>query len=72
MSSKCFGPELAKVTHSKACRLGRPLCRWRRKMRWGVCLCGSYAYPHRLGSGNCGRPERTWAELDKPLRAGRG
>lgn len=60
----CHGP----ARHKVSCRPGRPLCRWRRKTRWGVCLCGNYHFPHRLGSGACGDPGKLWAELDKPRR----
>jgi hypothetical protein len=30
-----------------------------------VCECGNYHFPHRKGSGLCGKPERMWEELDK-------
>lgn len=49
---KCWGPEDAK--HRKGCRLGRPLCRWRRREK-GLCRCEAYHYPHRP-SANCGIP----------------
>jgi hypothetical protein len=61
----CWGPESAKHVH--ACRPGRPLCRWRRKLR-GICSCDAYHFPHRTNGGNCGKPERIWALLDLPRR----
>lgn len=66
----CWGP--AKGQHVKACRLGRPLCRWRRKLslKYQACTCGAYHFPHRYRSGACGDPSRLWAELEQPLRGG--
>jgi hypothetical protein len=52
--------------HVKDCRPGRPLCRYRRA---APCWCLAYHYPHRLGSGACGRG--CWDELDAPMRGGR-
>jgi hypothetical protein len=40
------------VVHSKLCRPGRPLCRWRREEKpekYGVCGCASAPFPHRRG-----------------------
>lgn len=41
--AKCWGPEPEK--HRKGCRLGRPLCRWRRRQA-GLCHCEYLPYPH--------------------------
>jgi hypothetical protein len=35
------------------CRRARPLCRRTDNPRNVTCNCGSYHYPHRLGSGRC-------------------
>jgi hypothetical protein len=70
-SARCYGPCAAKVTHTKRCRPGRPLCRWRRLVRWGICWsCGAYHFPHRLGGGLCGKPEAIYAEMERPMRKG--
>jgi hypothetical protein len=52
--------------HVKGCRTGRPLCRYRRP---AACTCGAYHFPHRAGSGLCGKG--CWEELDRPMRGGR-
>ena len=50
----CWGPKPGQ--HVKGCRLGRPLCRWRRATnpKRRVCECPAYWFPHRIGSGLCG------------------
>lgn len=67
-SKHCYGPSVAKVKHKPECRPGRPLCRWRRAARWGICSCSCYHFPHRAGSGACatGVP----AGLFAPMRKG--
>lgn len=39
--------------------------------KWQTCECGAYHYPHRKGSGLCGRPERIWELMDQPMRNGK-
>lgn len=58
------------LKHVRGCRRGRPLCRWMRRHnpKRCKCTCDAYHFPHRAGGGNCGKPERIWAELDKPVR----
>jgi hypothetical protein len=41
------------VIHTARCRPARPLCRWARRARWGICECTAYHYPHRRASGAC-------------------
>lgn len=70
---KCWGPHPGQ--HIKKCRPTRPLCRWRRMVRWGLCSCGAYHYSHRWGSGFCEHnPKRgavgMWELLDTPMRGG--
>lgn len=54
--SKCWrsGDE---VVHVAACRPARPLCKWMRAAgqpeKYGVCTCGMYWFPHRVGSCRC-------------------
>jgi hypothetical protein len=45
---RCWGP----THHVRDCRLGRPLCRWRRREK-GLCYCDALHYPHRMGSDGC-------------------
>lgn len=44
--------------HDRGCRLGRPLCKWRRSRnpKRKACGCGVYHFPHRAGGGACGNP----------------
>jgi hypothetical protein len=55
---RCWGPEVNQ--HAPGCRPGRPLCRWARRVRpkRRPCNCGAYHFPHRLGGGLCGHPDR--------------
>jgi hypothetical protein len=55
---RCHG-----TTHKANCHPARPLCKARRRAsaKYRTCECGAYHFPHRLGSGNCGHPERIWA-----------
>ncbi len=55
----------AKNTHKKGCRPGRPRCRARRGT---PCRCLAYHYPHRVGSGLCGHPDRINALVWGPVR----
>jgi hypothetical protein len=57
-------------SHVAGCRPARPLCRLRRKERENrrVCNCGVYWFPHRHGSGACGRGG-WWAEIAKAEEA---
>jgi len=54
----------SRYSHAPGCRLGRPLCRWRRaeSPKHRPCLCSAYPFPHRPGSGYCGHPERFWED----------
>jgi hypothetical protein len=63
----CYGNE-RHVEHVKRCRPGRPLCRWARAKRDGVCVCGAYTFPHRYRSGAC--RHGNWEALEAPLRRG--
>jgi hypothetical protein len=53
--------------HVKGCHPARPRCRWMRKVQEQrrVCKCEAYLFPHRVGSGWCGKPELKWAEIAK-------
>lgn len=53
---RCWGNE-GKVHHCAGCRPARPLCRWMRAMvrKYAACHCGAYHFPHRYGSGLCGK-----------------
>ena len=66
---RCFGNE-HRVTHVKGCRRGRPQCKWMRKTNPSrePCSCGAYPYPHRNGSGPCGRANDMPAVLLRDLR----
>jgi len=57
--AKCWGPDARRAVHAPGCRQARPLCRFRRgaTSKYHVCNCGAYWFPHRLGSGACGRGE---------------
>jgi hypothetical protein len=48
----------------RTCRPGRPLCKRRRPT---PCQCGLYHYPHRPGSGLCGRSDLAWCALYEAL-----
>lgn len=63
---RCSGP----CRHFKECRPGRPLCRWRRRLK-GICTCTAYPYPHRDGGGACKHGEIPAVVLRSPsyLRA---
>lgn len=45
--TRCHGPD----NHTPTCRLGRPLCRWRRAKnpKYAVCNCTAEHFPHRAG-----------------------
>jgi hypothetical protein len=64
----CYGPGAHQ--HAKGCRLGRPLCRWKRAQnpKRRPCGCGAYWFPHRIDSGRCGDPEKMAAFVYGPLR----
>ena len=62
---RCYGP--ADEQHIRACRKGRPLCRWRREK---PCNCGAHAYPHRRPKDGSPCNANAWAMLDIPMRAG--
>ena len=66
---RCYGPDKAHITHAAGCHLGRPLCRWQRALnaRRRVCWCGAYPWPHRVGSGPCGRADGMPAVLVRDL-----
>jgi hypothetical protein len=64
---RCYGNEFHQE-HRSDCRPARPLCKWRRVKRDGVCQCGAYAFPHRLRSGACRLG--AWQMLDQPMRQG--
>lgn len=54
-------------THIRACRPGRPCCKWRRaalaakqagsEKPLPPCDCPAYPFPHRPRSGLCGDPD---------------
>lgn len=52
------------VIHTRNCRPARPLCRWMREAgqpeKYGPCECGAYPWPHRRGSGRCGKGLPPW------------
>lgn len=53
---RCAASE-AHHRHARACRRGRPLCRYRRALRDGyVCKCDGWPFPHRPGSCGDGTP----------------
>lgn len=73
--TRCHGNPVApeRIRHYKPCRPLRPLCRFARLAlalrtgTCGVCTCDAYPFPHRKGSGACGRPE----VLESAWRRGR-
>lgn len=54
---RCWGPLPSQ--HAEGCRLGRPLCRWRRREaeKYRVCECGAVPFPHRRGWCSSGAAE---------------
>ena len=60
--SRCKPPK-----HLPRCSPRRPRCNWNRRKggKQKKCECGVYHFPHRMGSGLCGYPEKVWEELDK-------
>jgi hypothetical protein len=66
----CYGTDPAHAHHVKACRPGRPLCKYRRLERENrrPCYCGAYPFAHRHGSGRCGDPEKMETFVHGPLR----
>lgn len=60
----CYGNEFNHY-HARACRPGRPLCRFMRKVRpqRRACGCDAYHFPHRFGGGRCNHPDRMWVYL---------
>lgn len=42
------------------CRPARPRCKAMRakNVKWQLCRCVAYWYPHRKGGGLCGSPEK--------------
>ena len=57
--------------HKSGCRPARPLCKLMRMKRDNrrPCDCGAYPFPHRNGSGPCGKPQHLWAEVYGPPRS---
>lgn len=79
----CHGNEHRQF-HARGCRPARPLCRLRRRLRENrrVCVCDAYLFPHRHGSGVCGRflqamlarndDMKEWAEIERSAKRARG